>query len=213
MADADMHVHTLYSRGDGVSPPEDMVRAAEKKGLCAIAITDHDTMDAVPIARAASSSVHIIPGCEVSSADGHILAYFISAPVPRDMSAQDTIDAIHVQGGLAVASHPLDRRRHGVGEYAFTLPFDAIEARNGHNLNSNAETEARARAAGIPMIAGSDAHMAKEVGSCVTRMPSCDDIAAHILAGRTQLVGAPVSRVMLFEKAIRTYVLRQVWRK
>ena len=213
MADADLHVHTLYSRGDGVAAPEEMVRAAEKKGLCAIAITDHDTMEAVPLARAASTSVRIIPGCEISSADGHILAYYISTPVTRGMSARDTIDAIHAQGGLAVASHPLDRRRHGVGEYAFTLPFDAIEARNGHNLKSNAETEARAIAAGIPVTAGTDAHMAKEVGRCVTRMPSCDDIAGHIRAGRTQLVGAPVSRVLLVEKAIRTYVLRQAWRK
>jgi hypothetical protein len=96
-----------------------------------------------------------------------------------------------------------------VGELAFSLPFDAVEARNGHNLKSNQETEARALAAGMPVIAGSDAHMAKEVGACVTRFPTCDDIAAHIRAGRTELVGAPVSFMVLFEHAVRTHIFRQ----
>jgi predicted metal-dependent phosphoesterase TrpH len=212
MPHVDMHVHTLYSRGDGLASPEEVIHAAERRGLCGVAITDHDTMDGYRAACAIPTSLALIPGCEVSSADGHILSYFVSSPVPPGLSADETIRAIRAQGGLAVASHPLDRRRHGVGERAFSLPFDAIEVRNGHNVSTNAETERRARLAGIPCIGGTDAHLAREVGSVTTVFPTCGGFADHIRAGRTDVHGAPVSRLTLVEKALRTHLLRQSWR-
>jgi len=42
----DLHTHSFFS-GDGVSSPEDMITAARAKGLHGIAITDHNTCDAV----------------------------------------------------------------------------------------------------------------------------------------------------------------------
>ena len=42
----DLHAHTFFS-GDGVSSPEDLIAAARAKGLHGIAITDHNTCDAV----------------------------------------------------------------------------------------------------------------------------------------------------------------------
>ena len=42
----DLHTHTFFS-GDGVSSPEDLITAARAKGLQSIAITDHNTCDAI----------------------------------------------------------------------------------------------------------------------------------------------------------------------
>lgn len=78
---ADLHVHTFYS--DSTLSPEEVVACAKKKGLAAIAICDHDTVDGIAPCRALGDSlgVEIIPGIELSAeevdAEVHILGYFI----------------------------------------------------------------------------------------------------------------------------------------
>ncbi len=42
----DLHTHSFFS-GDGVSSPEDLIAGARAKGLHGIAMTDHNTCDAV----------------------------------------------------------------------------------------------------------------------------------------------------------------------
>jgi len=89
----DLHVHTSMS--DGTCPPERVVKMAREKGLRAIAITDHDTVDGVPRARQAGMElgVEIIPGVEMStewpSGIMHILGYFI------DIRNERLLQALH----------------------------------------------------------------------------------------------------------------------
>jgi predicted metal-dependent phosphoesterase TrpH len=72
----DMHYHTNHS--DGSPSVRSVMKQAWKKG-CGIAITDHNTVSGVREAVEADSGVMIVPGIEVSSADGpHILLYFYS---------------------------------------------------------------------------------------------------------------------------------------
>jgi 3',5'-nucleoside bisphosphate phosphatase len=77
---ADLHTHTTAS--DGLYSPEELVRAAEKAGLGAVAITDHDTVAGVDRAKKAGMQwgIEIIPGVEISSLAGgkeiHVLGYF-----------------------------------------------------------------------------------------------------------------------------------------
>ncbi len=79
----DLHTHTTHS--DGSFTPSALVQLAEKIGLGAIAITDHDTMTGVDEALAAGKSlgVEVIAGVEMSvippSGDMHILAYYADA--------------------------------------------------------------------------------------------------------------------------------------
>jgi hypothetical protein len=76
----DLHAHTTFS--DGLLAPEALVARAVEKRLAALAITDHDTLAALPRARAAApGGLEVVPGVEISSAlegqDLHILGYYI----------------------------------------------------------------------------------------------------------------------------------------
>ncbi|VGO20159.1 PHP domain-containing protein [Pontiella sulfatireligans] len=77
----DLHVHSIYS--DGTSTPAELVALAQKRGLSAMALTDHDTVAGIPplLEAAKDSTVEIVPGIELSAecARGtmHILGYFI----------------------------------------------------------------------------------------------------------------------------------------
>ncbi len=76
----DLHIHSTYS--DGVLSPEAIVGLAQKKGLKAIAITDHDTVAGVTEAEKYGSrqGLEVISGIEISSWHGetplHILGYY-----------------------------------------------------------------------------------------------------------------------------------------
>ena len=78
---ADLHVHTTHS--DGACSPCEVVVAAARVGLGALAITDHDTVSALPVARleAAWWGIELIAGveltCEFEGRELHILGYFI----------------------------------------------------------------------------------------------------------------------------------------
>jgi hypothetical protein len=78
----DLHIHSTAS--DGRFSPVEIVAKAAGLGLTVIALTDHDTTDGIPSARAAADDfpgLRVIPGVELSAdfAQGevHILGYFI----------------------------------------------------------------------------------------------------------------------------------------
>src|SRR5438093_4926196 len=137
---ADLHMHTNCSDG-WPSPAELVDRVIARTDLRVIAVTDHDTLEGALRAteRAAKTGgVEVVIGEEVSSRDGHILGLFLEHRVRPGMSARATVEAIHRQGGVAVAAHPFWRtdrqargsRAHGVGWEAVELDFDATEVEN-----------------------------------------------------------------------------------
>jgi len=77
----DLHAHTTFS--DGLLTPEELVARAIEKRLGALAVTDHDTVEAIPRARAAAGAqLELVPGIEMSTAfegaDLHILGYYLN---------------------------------------------------------------------------------------------------------------------------------------
>ena len=81
----DLHAHTFFS--DGLLSPEALVERALAKGLAALAVTDHDSVEALPRARAAAAThLELVPGIELSSAmdglDLHILGYYLDPEYP-----------------------------------------------------------------------------------------------------------------------------------
>lgn len=83
---ADLHCHTTCS--DGSATPEMVIELAAAQGLSALAITDHDTIDAYPAALslAKQAGIPMISGTEFSAAHNnisvHILAYSFSVDSP-----------------------------------------------------------------------------------------------------------------------------------
>ncbi len=78
----DLHTHSTAS--DGTLPPEGVIEAAERCGLTALALTDHDTIDGVPAARSAGErlGIRVIAGVELSAFQGehevHLLALHLT---------------------------------------------------------------------------------------------------------------------------------------
>ena len=78
---ADLHVHTFHS--DGLFSPEEVVARAERAGLIAVAITDHDTLSGCVLAQAMARAVEIVAGVEITTEfegrELHLLGYFVRA--------------------------------------------------------------------------------------------------------------------------------------
>jgi PHP domain len=109
LAAAEVHAHTTAS--DGMVEPEELVAAAAAVGIAVLCVTDHDTMAAAERAADAGAAhgVEVVRGEEVTTAlpaGVHVVGLFLQRPVRMGMSIEDTVDAIHDQGGLAVLAHP-----------------------------------------------------------------------------------------------------------
>jgi PHP family Zn ribbon phosphoesterase len=128
----DLHVHTPASHDykDRAAIPMDILNAAAATGIDILAVTDHNSADFVDKMRAASqeTSATVIPGVEITTPEGHILALFeaktsesditdllIRIGIPRAKHgqeeaiskghAEEVIREIHGMHGVAIAAH------------------------------------------------------------------------------------------------------------
>ena len=93
MGKADLHIHTIYS-WDGTCTVEAVLKqAAHTAELDVIAITDHDEIQGAQEAAelAPRYGIEVIPGSEISTADGHLLALFIPKKISAGLSVVETI--------------------------------------------------------------------------------------------------------------------------
>ncbi|MFB6125319.1 MAG: PHP domain-containing protein [Halanaeroarchaeum sp.] len=176
MLTVELHSHSVLSY-DGRDPIEMLLEQAAAVGLDALVVTDHDEFAASEEAAdlAAEYGLLGIPGMEVTSEAGHVLAIGIDERVPSDLPFEETLDAIHDRGGIAIVPHPFQKSRSGVAPNVSTDALrsaDAIEVYNSRLLTgrANRRAETFARKYGLPMTAGSDAHIAEMVGQAVTRV-------------------------------------------
>jgi len=177
----ELHCHSIYSRGkkiptEGIDSPADLAKAAKALGLDGMALTDHSTHRGWKEANEAcrKHGLIFIPSIEISSLHGHIIGLGLNGFVKSGLSPEETIEKVHEQGGLAVAAHPFDIRREGLGK--LSAKADAVEAFNSMNLDrfSNMAASGFARKAGKPMVAGSDSHTREMLGQCVNFI-DCQD--------------------------------------
>jgi predicted metal-dependent phosphoesterase TrpH/glycosyltransferase involved in cell wall biosynthesis len=176
----DLHMHTDHSP-DCATPVDTLLDTAEKVGLGAIAITDHNEISGALAARdRADGRIKVIVSEEVKTADqGEVIGLFIDEHIPRGMTLEETIAEIHRQGGLVYVPHPFDRM-HAVPDYEHLLnvveDVDAIEVFNARVAvkSFNEEAVKFARKYRIPGGAGSDSHVAQGLGSVRIRMRDFD---------------------------------------
>lgn len=113
MKTIDLHTHTNCS--DGSMSPTELVKHGSQRGLAAIAVTDHDTINGIQEAVFAGEKygVEVVPGVEFSSqsiSQVHVLGYYIDINSPsllkvfkeqqeeRIISNQKYIEALHRHG-------------------------------------------------------------------------------------------------------------------
>jgi hypothetical protein len=216
---ADPHCHTIAS--DGMVTAAELVDAAVKARIDLIAVTDHDTMDSVDEARTRGQAVGltVVAGQEVTTkgpAQTHILGWFLEKPVKRGMSLEDTVAAIHEQGGLVIIPHPfmpvyfgsiqpgmlrrlLERERVDGIEMMSTVPVGATRRKLLHEF-----FDANRERLGAP-IGASDCHFgAADMGRVLTSFEG--DFRTAVLERTTKPMLGVRRRVPT------GIVLRQQWR-
>ncbi len=105
---ADLHLHTIYSY-DGTASLPAVLSRAKQLGLDVIAITDHDEISGALKAVEISPiyGVEVIPGIEITTAEGDLLALFITEKVDAGLSLVETILKVRELGGVCIAPHPM----------------------------------------------------------------------------------------------------------
>jgi predicted metal-dependent phosphoesterase TrpH len=194
--DADLHVHTTYSK-DSVITPKDLVKYAKKRGLNAVAVTDHNSLEgSYKIAK--ETDFLVIPGMEVSSAEGHIVALNVKELIPIGLSAAETVERIHKAGGVAIACHPYASFK-GCLRDAVTSSFDAIETINARAIpfkRSVKQAEVKAKSLSLPRVGGTDAHYGPQIGYGYTvieaEAPTVEAVLNAIVEGKCQPFGQAV---------------------
>jgi predicted metal-dependent phosphoesterase TrpH len=189
----DLHCHSFFS-GDGVSSPEQLIVAARKMGLDGFAITDHNTCDAVKymldrgLMRPDGLPVDnflVIPGVEVTTAEGHLLCIGTTLPNLKGRPAIEVCHIIHDAGGLAIPPHPYDLFRAGIRQNVLdTLPIDALEVFNAASTLKRYNEQAfdYALQRNLAMTAASDAHHYGAIGTAYTILQSDDLSVAGVVA-------------------------------
>jgi predicted metal-dependent phosphoesterase TrpH/glycosyltransferase involved in cell wall biosynthesis len=175
----DLHMHTDHSP-DCAIPVDVLLETAKRRGLGAIAVTDHNEFSGAHEARARANGIKVIVSEEVKTAhEGEVIGLFIEKKIPRGMSLRETIDAIHAQGGLAYVPHPFDRL-HSVPDYEHLLKvvedIDVLEVFNARVAVTAFNEEARRFAAKYRVVAGagSDSHVTQGLGTVKIRMRDFD---------------------------------------
>lgn len=171
MISIDLHTHSKYSTNKyfgtiGTCHPHRMIETAIQRGINIFSITDHDTIEGslvgMEYVQQHELPIIFVPGVEVSSNEGHILAYGVVQDIPLGMSAKETISTIHEAGGIAVAAHPFNLAV-SLNRRIFELELDGIEVFN-YRCTGNRKALSVACQMRLGLTAGSDAHSSAEIG-------------------------------------------------
>lgn len=175
---ADLHLHTIYSY-DGTATVSSVLRRAKENGLDVIAITDHDeiagALEAVKLAS--TFGVDVIPASEITTADGDLLALFITEKIPAQLSLIETVLRVRELGGVCIAPHPMagGMGMKSLSAYAILKALLnpqvaetllGIETYNGTAIDrmSNHYAKIFANGLNIAQTGSSDAHMIDTIG-------------------------------------------------
>jgi predicted metal-dependent phosphoesterase TrpH len=198
----DMHSHTRLSK-DSLNDPRRLVEAAAARGLGALCVTDHNGLEnALRLSKSGDLPITVIPSEEVKTSEGEIIGYFLSELVPRGLSPEETAARIRGQGGIVAVPHPFDTLRNSSRLKTPALQrlverglVDAIEVFNGRALRAEDNLKALefAKAHGLAMSAGSDAHTLREVGRVYVEVPPFAGASEFLAALREGRVGGRLS--------------------
>jgi predicted metal-dependent phosphoesterase TrpH len=188
LAFADFHTHDRFSR-DSILSEDKFIRVALDRGLTHVAVTNHNNVEGAIAVRdrvaalGVDDRITVILGEEVSTSDGEVVGLFLQRTIPRGLTADETADEIHAQGGLVSIPHPFDPfrpshiRRLPLEKLARAGKIDMLEVFNSRVTFSRHNEQAAEFAArhGIPGIACSDSHSAFEVAMSFNALPAFEN--------------------------------------
>ncbi len=226
MGNADLHIHTSFS--DGTAPARNVLDwAQERTDLNVIAITDHDDIAGSLLAREVWAKgdyrFDFVTGVEITTIEGHLLALFVEEPLPNLCRLEQAMEAVHKQGGICVAPHPLNWLTRSLGRRELRrfrlgredgLRLHGIELANcspGSGLRRRQAAELNAVELGLAEIGGSDAHFLDFIGGAYTVFPGTTgaDLRTAILQRTTEARTGP--RPTLRQIGVRR-LTHQTWR-
>ena len=202
MGIADLHIHTIYSY-DGTATIPAVLQRAQQAGLDLVAITDHDQIRGAWEAEqlAPKFGLQVLPGMEITTAEGDLLALAIRKPIPPGLSLMETIWRVGAQDGFCIAPHP---GVNGLGMKS--LSFAALgralcnqdirrvllglETYNATALDRTGNLSAKiwAKQLDVAQTGSSDAHVLGAIGLGTTFFPGKTplDLVAALWMGTTR---------------------------
>jgi predicted metal-dependent phosphoesterase TrpH len=198
---AELHCHTVYSNkhlkwwAESLVSPRKLLEAAQRAGLSAIAVTDHNTMIGnLEVQKLAGEyGIVVIPAEEIdTNRRGQVLAYGIKEEVAPKRPAKEIIADIKKQGGVAVVPHPFDPIK-GMEDLDVAVGLaDGLEVMNGGTwTNKKAMKYALFNKTKV-RTGGSDAHHQRLIGSVAAGFPNncvtAEDYVKCLKEGNFQIV-------------------------
>ena len=189
MTIVDMHIHLKNRSPCSILGIEQLMGSLSHK-ISGICVTDHWKL--TPIKNLMNYGFKVFFGVEITSKEGNILAYGIKNVPSRILPAQEVIDIIHKQGGVAVCAHPFSSGHMSFYDNFYDFSFDAIEI-NGAMGKRNRELAIKAaKISDLPTIGGSDAHSVNQLNTMGTKFSisinSISDIVKSIKAKKCRAI-------------------------
>jgi predicted metal-dependent phosphoesterase TrpH len=196
----DVHNHTKYSPDSNIEP-RDIVKYATKNHLDFIAVTDHNNIKgALAAKKYETDTLKIIIGEEVTTSGGgkhnegggEVIGLFLTEQIDKHQSLEATIDEIRAQNGVVLMPHPFDFARgsayHPSEEQAKL--FDCVEGFNArcYSQKYNIDAVKYANRHKLTSVAGSDAHVKREIGNA-WNITECDNVREALLSNKVQFDG------------------------
>lgn len=200
---ADLHIHTIHSY-DGTASVPAVLKRARQTGLDVIAITDHDqiTGSLKALELASAYGVEVIPGTEVTTSEGDLLALNVTEKIPHAQSLVETILKVGELGGFCIAPHPMagGLGMKSLSAYSILKALRhpdvariliAIETYNATTIDSMSNHYARilAERLGITQTASSDAHVLEAIALAAVEFEgrSAQDLLAALRKGNVRM--------------------------
>lgn len=168
MLKVEFHCHTVFSK-DSLTSPQRLVDICRRKGIDRVVVTDHNTVVGARAAQALDPE-RVIVGEEIMTAQGEILAAYVTDEIQPMLSPLETIQRLRDQNAFISVSHPFDAWRSGGWKEEDLLKIiplvDAIEIYNSRCMSPEFNRRARefAHKHNLTGTVGSDAHAAFELG-------------------------------------------------
>jgi predicted metal-dependent phosphoesterase TrpH len=177
MLKLDLHLHSCFSH-DAIGSPRELIKSLKSRGLQGMALTDHNTIEGyLQVHQSLPKDFLVIPGIEVSTADGHLLGLNVMQSIPPGVSVEETVERILDVGGVPIVPH-LFRLLSGIKtEKLRTIQtkIAAIEVFNGCSVPAtNLKTAQVARSFDLGGTGGSDTHDPAYAGYAYTVIDSTD---------------------------------------